>query len=87
MALATGHDIRNTVLFEIGDSVKPLEAPRVSLVWGGLGTLLFLTLGAWDLIAGAPVWRAIGNFVLAIGAIYLFVRALVTVLGKSRPES
>lgn len=72
---------------EIGDSVKALPAPRVSLVWGGLGTLLFLTLGTFELLSSAPAWRVIAYLVLAIGAIYIFVRALMTVLGKTRPGS
>lgn len=67
--------------------MKPLEAPRVSLVWGGLGTLLFLTLGTMDLLSGAPAWRVTAYFVLAIGAIYMVVRALLTILGKTRPDS
>lgn len=67
--------------------MKPLETPRVALVLGGLGILLFLTLGTLELLSGAPVWRVIAYAFLAIGAIYVFVRALWTLLGKARPGS
>lgn len=67
--------------------MKPLEAPRLWLVWAGLGTLLWLALGISDLVSGAPAVRIIAYFVLMAIAVYLFVRALMTILGKTRPDS
>jgi hypothetical protein len=67
--------------------VKQLKAPRLSLVWGGLGTLLFLTLGTLEILSGAPAWRVTAYFVLATGAMYIVVRAVITILGKTRPGS
>jgi hypothetical protein len=71
----------------IGDPVKPLEAPRVTLIWGLVGMLLFLTLGILDVLSGAPVWRITAYAFLAISAAYLFIRALWTLLSKTRPGS
>lgn len=67
--------------------MKPLEYPRVTLVWGGVGVVLFLALGLIDAVSGAPAFRVAGYFLLLIGAIYIFVRALVTIRGKTRPQA
>lgn len=67
--------------------MKPLEYPRVSLVWAGVGILLFLTLALMEAASGAPTLRLAGYFVLLLIAIYLFVRALMTILGKTRPRA
>ena len=78
----TGGSAPATTL-EVKFPMKPLENPRVSLVWGGVGVLLFLTLGIMDAASGAPAFRVAAYFVLLIGAIYIFVRALMTLLGKT----
>ncbi|QDG66573.1 hypothetical protein NIBR502772_10435 [Pseudarthrobacter sp. NIBRBAC000502772] len=67
--------------------MKPLEYPRVSLIWGGVGVLLFLALGIMDVASGAPAFRVAAYFLLVIGAIYIFVRALMTILGKTRQQA
>jgi len=67
--------------------MKPLEYPRVSLVWGGVGVVLFLTLGLMEMASGAPTFRVAAYLVLLVGATYVFVRALMTVLGKTRARA
>lgn len=67
--------------------MKPLEYPRISLVWGGVGVLLFLTLGIMDAASGAPAFRVAAYFLLLIGAIYISVRALMAILAKTRPQA
>lgn len=64
--------------------MKPFAFPKVSLVWGGVGVVLFLTLGLMEVASGAPTFRVAAYLVLLIGAICIFVRALMTVLGKTR---
>lgn len=64
--------------------MNPLEYPRVSLVWGGVGVVLFLTLALMEVASGALTFRVAAYLVLLIGATYIFVRALMTVLGKTR---
>jgi hypothetical protein len=67
--------------------MKPLEYPRVSLVWAAVGIVLFLTLALLESASNAPTWRLAGYLALLLGTIYMFVRGLMTILGKTRPRA
>jgi hypothetical protein len=67
--------------------MKPLEYPRVSLVWAAVGIVLFLTMALLEAASNAPTLRLAGYLVLLLGTIYMFVRALMTILGKTRPRA
>jgi hypothetical protein len=67
--------------------VKSLEAPKTWIVYGGLGTLLWLTLAVTERASGGSDWRGILYRVLAAGSIYMFVRALLTFRSRTRANS
>lgn len=67
--------------------MKPLEAPRAWVVYAGAGTALWLALALVDWMSGNATWRIIAYLLLAVGSIYMFLRALSTMRRRSRPDS
>ena len=68
-----------------GDDVKKIEAPRTWAVYAGVGIILWLVLGAIDIANNGVSWRTVAYALLEAGAIYAFVRAIIT-LRRERTE-
>lgn len=67
--------------------MKSLEAPKTWIVYGGLGTLLWLTLAVTEWASGGSDWRGILYGLLTAGSIYMIVRALLTLRSRTRANS
>jgi hypothetical protein len=66
--------------------MKPLEAPRTMLVYAALGIVIWGILGISDLISGAT-WRLVLYILMIVVSAYLFIRALTSIRGSTRPEA
>lgn len=66
--------------------MKLFAFPKVSLVWGAVGVVLFLTLGLMEVSSGGLTFRVVGYLLLLILAIFICVRSLMTILGRTRPR-
>jgi len=65
-------------------TVKPLQAPRVGLIFYGLGTILWVWLGIIEVTSGAHLWRVIAYALLTAASVFMFIWALWTVRSKAR---
>ena len=67
--------------------MKLLETPHAWMVYAGVGMMLWLAFAIGDWMSGHVTWRIFAYLLLAVGAIYMFLRALSSMRRKSRPDS